>query len=81
MKKIYLNWAKTKRKENWRLAPTIPRDIRKLSNNDGNGKGTSLENKHLGNGDYSMIIAPSSHLLLLTEHATSGLVEAPLKKI
>ena len=38
----------------------------------------SLENKHLGNGDYFVIIAYSSHLLL-TEHAANGLVEAPLK--
>ena len=42
---------------------------------------TSLENKHLGNGDYFVIIASSSHLLFLTEHAANGLVEAPLKQI
>ena len=30
---------------------------------------TSLENKHLGNGDYFEIIASRSHPLLLTEHA------------
>ena len=30
----------------------------------------SLENKHLGNGDYFVMIASSSHSLLLTEHAT-----------
>ena len=40
---------------------------------------TSLENKHLGNGDYFVIIASSLPLLLLTEHAANGLVEAPLK--
>ena len=40
---------------------------------------TSLENKHLGNGDYFVIIASSSHPLLLTKHAANGLVEAPLK--
>ena len=41
---------------------------------------TSLENKHLGNGDYFVIIAASSpHPSLLTEHIANGLVEAPLK--
>ena len=40
---------------------------------------TSLESKHLGNGDYLVIIASSSHPLLLTELAAYGLVEAPLK--
>ena len=41
---------------------------------------TSLaENKHLGNSDYFVIIASSSHPSLLTEHAANGLVEAPLK--
>ena len=40
---------------------------------------TSLENKHLGNGDYFVIITSSSHSLLLTKHAANGLVEAPLK--
>jgi len=39
---------------------------------------TSLENKHLGNGDYFVIIASSSHPLL-TECAASGLEEVPLK--
>ena len=39
----------------------------------------SLENKHLGNGDYFLIIASSSRTLLLTEHAASGLVEGQLK--
>ena len=39
-----------------------------------------LENKRLGNGDYFVIIAASSHIpLLLKEHAENGLVEAPLK--
>ena len=42
-------------------------------------KKTSLENKHLGNGDYFVIISSSFNPLLLTEHAASGLVEAPLK--
>ena len=44
-------------------------------------KGTKkcLENKHLGNGDYFVIIASSSLSLFLTEHAANGLVEAPLK--
>ena len=40
---------------------------------------TSLQNERLRNGDYSVIIASSSHPLLLTEHAEKGLVEAPLK--
>ena len=42
---------------------------------------TSLEKKYLGNGDYFVIIASSSHTLLLTEHAANGPgpVEAPLK--
>ena len=40
---------------------------------------TSHENKHLGNGDYFVIIAFSSHPLLLTEHAANGLVQAPFK--
>ena len=35
---------------------------------------TSLENKHLGNGDYFVIIAFSSHPLLFTEHAANGLI-------
>ena len=42
---------------------------------------TSLENKHLGNGDYFQIIASSSHPILLTGHAANGQVEAPLKLI
>ena len=42
-------------------------------------KKTSLENKRLRNGDYFAIIAYPSRPLLLTEHATNGLVEAPLK--
>ena len=41
---------------------------------------TLLENKHLVNGEYFVIIASSSHPLLLTEHAANGLVEAPLNK-
>ena len=40
---------------------------------------TSLENKHLGNGDYFVIIASSLHPLLLTEHATNGLIEGTLR--
>ena len=36
---------------------------------------TSLENKHFGNSDCFVIIAPSSHLLLLTEHSANGLVK------
>ena len=35
--------------------------------------------KPLGNGDYFVIIASSTHLFFLTEHAVNGLVEAPLK--
>ena len=35
--------------------------------------------KLLGNVDYSVIIASSSHPLWATEHAVNGLVEAPLK--
>ena len=42
---------------------------------------TSLENKHLANGDYFQIIASSSHPILLKEHAAKGQVEAPLKLI
>ena len=51
-----------------------------LSSNGGNGKATktSLENEHMGNGDYFVIIASSLHPLLLTEHAANGTVEAPL---
>jgi len=37
-----------------------------------------LENKHLGNGDYFLIIASSSPPLLLTEHTANGLVEVLL---
>ena len=37
---------------------------------------TSVENKHLENGGYFVIIASSSHPLLLTEHAVNGQVEA-----
>ena len=40
---------------------------------------TPLENKHLGNGDYIVIITSSSHPLLLIEHTANELVEAPLK--
>ena len=40
------------------------------------GMKTSLENKHLGNGDYFVIFASSSHPLLLIEHASNGLIEA-----
>ena len=43
-----------------------------------NGK-QNVDNKHLGNVDYFVIIISSSHSLLSTEHATNGLVEAPLK--
>ena len=34
---------------------------------------TLIENKHFGNGDYFVIIASSSHPLLLTEYAANGL--------
>ena len=40
---------------------------------------TSPKNRHLANGDYFVIIACSSHPLLLIEHAANGLVEATLK--
>ena len=40
---------------------------------------TSIKNKHLGNSDYFVIIASSSHPLLSPEYAANGLVEAPLK--
>ena len=40
---------------------------------------TSLENEHLGNGNYFVIIASSSPSLLLIEHAANELEEAPLK--
>ena len=39
----------------------------------------SLENKHLGNGDYFLIIVSSLHSILLTEHAANVLVEASVK--
>ena len=39
---------------------------------------TSLENEHLGNDDYFVVISSSSHPLLLTEHVANGLVEASL---
>ena len=42
---------------------------------------TSLENKHLGNGDYFQIIASSSHPILLIEHAANGQVEVLFKLI
>ena len=38
-----------------------------------------LKQKHLRSGDYFLIIAFSSHALLLTELAANGRVEAPLK--
>ena len=41
---------------------------------------TPLEIKHFGNGDYFVIIASYSHLLLLTEYAANGLVEAQRMK-
>ena len=41
-----------------------------LSSNDATK--TSLENKHLGNGDYFVIIASFSHPLLSTKHAANG---------
>ena len=51
-----------------------------FSSRDSNGnKKTLIENKRLGNGDYFVIIASSSHSLLLTGHAANGLVNAPLK--
>ena len=50
-------------------------DIGNFNSNDRTGN----ENKQLGNVNYFVIIAPSSHPLLLTEHAANGLVEAPLK--
>jgi len=40
---------------------------------------TSLENKHLRNGGYFVIIASSSLPLLLAGHAANGLVEVPVK--
>ena len=41
---------------------------------------TSLENKHLGDGDYFVTISSPAHPLSLTKHAANGLVEAPLKE-
>ena len=38
-----------------------------------------LENKHLENGDYFVIIASCPHPLLLTEHAANWLVETALE--
>ena len=52
--------------------------IGRLNSNDGTATKTSLENKHLGKGDYFVIISSFLHLLLLTEHAANGLVEAML---
>ena len=40
---------------------------------------TSLENKHLGDGDYFVIISSPEHPLSLAEHTAHGLVEAPFK--
>ena len=56
-----------------------PYIIRELKANTATATKTSLENKHLGNGDYFVIIASSSRPLLLTGHAANGLVEARLK--
>ena len=39
----------------------------------------SIRNEHSGNCNYFVVIASSSHPLLLTEHAGNGLVEAPVK--
>ena len=39
----------------------------------------SLENIHLRNADYFMIIASFLYPLLFTDRAASGLLEAPLK--
>ena len=39
----------------------------------------SLENKHMGNGDYLVIFTSSSNPLFLTENTGNGPVEAPLK--
>ena len=52
-----------------------------INSNDGMATKTSLENKHLGCGDYFVIItviilAP----LLLTKQVANRLVEAPLNK-
>ena len=41
----------------------------------------SLKNKHLGNGDYFVIIASFLQPVLLAKHGTNGLVEAPLRQI
>ena len=38
---------------------------------------TSIENKDLANDDYFVIIASSSHPLLLTNYAKNGLAGAP----
>ena len=46
-------------------------NLRSLSSNDGNGKESDNECKHLGNADYFVIVASSSHLLLLTGHAAN----------
>ena len=60
-----------------RLPYPVKVRLRSLSKNDVNENVTWT--KHLGNGDYLVNIASSSHPLLLTEHAANGLVEAPLK--
>ena len=53
--------------------------VTKISGTTATAPKTSSGNKHFGNGDYFVIITSSSHPLLLTENATTGLVEAPLK--
>ena len=48
----------------------IPRGIRSMTT--ARATKTSLENKHLGNGDYFAIIASSWHPLLLSQDAVNG---------
>ena len=53
--------------------------IRALKSNDGNGNQNVTWNKHLRIGDSFVLIASSSHSLLLTELDANGLVEGPLR--
>ena len=46
-----------------------------LSNNDGYHCEKSLDNKYRRHSDYSAIIAPFSHYILLTKYVTNELVE------
>ena len=51
------------------------------SSNNGDGNENVSWKQTLRNGDYFVIFAFSSHLLLLTEDAANELVDAPLKEM